>query len=77
MMPTSVPDMIPIVDSKMITGVAYLQTAQILYVEFANGSLYGYKDVPPDAYEGLMGASSKGSYFTHYIKRVYEYFQLQ
>lgn len=45
----------------------------ILHIEFNSGSLYAYYNVPERIYEGLMSASSHGSYFHANIKGIYDY----
>lgn len=43
--------------------------SQVLEVEFLNGSIYQYYDVPEALYAGLMAADSHGKYLNEYIKR--------
>jgi len=40
----------------------------VLEVEFAKGSVYRYKGVSRDIYEGFMASGSKGKYFYSVIK---------
>jgi hypothetical protein len=42
---------------------------QILEVEFLNGAIYQYYDVPEALYQGLMAADSHGKYLNEYIKK--------
>lgn len=42
-----------------------------LEVEFSNGKVYSYPDVPEDEYKALTSASSIGSHFHHRIKSRY------
>ncbi len=37
-------------------------------VEFTDGSIYQYEDVPSEAYKGILEASSVGSFFNTRIK---------
>ena len=62
--------MIPVVSSN-ISAIGYEGTT--LYVAFNSGGLYAYSGVPLDIYNGLMSASSHGSYLARYIKGVYPY----
>ncbi|MBI3241559.1 MAG: KTSC domain-containing protein [Chloroflexi bacterium] len=48
------------VDSSMIHAVGYDQQKRILEIIFNSGGTYQYFDVPPDVYEGLLKAESKG-----------------
>lgn len=44
-----------------------------LYVTFHHGGLYAYSGVPVSIYNGLMSASSHGSYLASHVKGVYPY----
>jgi hypothetical protein len=44
-----------------------------LEIEFHDGGVYRYSNVPVHVYEGLLRASSKGSYFHDRIKERYRY----
>jgi len=44
-----------------------------LEVEFTNGSIYQYFDVPGTEYQALVSASSVGSYLNQFIKTGYRY----
>ena len=51
------------VDSTMIDLVGYDEKTQTLEVRFLDsGHRYEYYDVPKEEYEGLLNASSKGTY---------------
>jgi len=57
------------VSSSNIASIGYAPMSQILEVEFLNGSIYQYYDVPEALYEGLMAADSHGKFLNEYIKR--------
>lgn len=59
------------VASSTISGVNYNNKTSVLTIEFKNGSKYEYRGVPEDDYEGLMSASSAGSFFHDNIKNTY------
>lgn len=63
------------VSSSNIASIGYDNGAQILEVEFHNGAIYQYSEVPEWEYEGLMSASSKGTYLHSNIKK-YPYARL-
>lgn len=63
-------NMIPVVSSN-ISAIGYEGTT--LYVLFNSGSTYAYLNVPKNAYDALMSASSHGSYLAAHIKGVYPY----
>jgi hypothetical protein len=44
-----------------------------LEIEFLNGGVYQYFDVPQHVYEELMSASSHGQYLASNIKGAYRY----
>lgn len=55
--------------SSDIASIGYNSMSHILEVEFLNGSIYRYYNVPEALYEGLMAADSHGKYLNEYIKR--------
>lgn len=74
------------VDSSALASVGYDPAAELLELEFrphrsrsrgmmgaARGRVYRYFNVPVGIYGSLMSASSKGSYFSNYIRGYYDY----
>jgi hypothetical protein len=59
------------VDSSMIHAVGYDPESRTLQVVFNSGKTWEYYDVPPEAYQGLMAAESKGRYMRANILDVY------
>jgi hypothetical protein len=59
------------VSSSNVRSVGYDQATSTLEVEFHDGGVYQYRNVPASEYSGLMGASSKGSYLASHIKGRY------
>ena len=57
-------------------SVGYDRWAQRLEIEFRNGRVYAYFEVPEHIHSQLMDAPSKGRYFHYYIKRHYQYRRL-
>lgn len=55
--------------SSNIASIGYDASDMILEVEFLNGAIYQYYDVPQSVYDGLMSASSHGSYLDAYVKK--------
>ena len=47
------------------------QTASILEIEFVNGAVYRYFDVPVSVYRELMSAESKARFYDSNIKKHY------
>jgi hypothetical protein len=59
------------VDSSMIQAVGYDPQTRVLEVVFTSGRTYCYEGVPPEVYQGLMAADSKGRYMRAEIIDVY------
>lgn len=61
----------------MIYPVGDDPDTQMLEVVFNSGGIYQSYDVPPEGYEELMTAESKGSYMHACIIDVYPYAQIK
>jgi hypothetical protein len=61
------------VSSSNIASIGYDAALQILEVEFLNGSLYHYLNVPQPEYDALMAAASHGTYLNANIKSRYPF----
>lgn len=59
------------VESSMIKAVGYDPETHVLEVVFNSNQTYRYKGVPPEVYEELMAAESKGRYMLSEIIDVY------
>jgi hypothetical protein len=57
------------VESSNLASVGYDAVNQILEIQFKNGGIYQYYNVPNSTYNGLMNASSHGTYFDTNIKK--------
>lgn len=55
--------------SSDLASVGYDKETQVLEIEFRNGTIYQYFNIPESIYSGLMSASSHGRYFAAYIKK--------
>lgn len=64
------------VSSSNLKSVGYEEETQILEIEFNNGGVYRYFEVPKTVYFELMSASSHGKYFNQYIKNCYHWSQV-
>lgn len=64
--------MIP-VESSMIDSVGYDEETRCLQVVFNTGKVYCYEDVPPEVFQGLLAAESKGRYMLAHIIDAYPY----
>lgn len=61
------------VSSSNVHSVGYDESSAVLEVEFSNGSIYQYFDVPQFTYNGLVEASSVGSFLAANIKGHFRY----
>lgn len=61
------------VSSSNIAAVGYDADTQTLAVEFRSGGTYEFYDVPEAVYQGLLSASSPGSYFQNEVRGRYRY----
>lgn len=64
------------VSSSNIASIGYDAASYVLEVEFLNGAVYHYYDVPPAVYEQLMAAASHGTFLNANIKGAYRYERL-
>lgn len=60
-------------ESSNIARYAYDDASRVLKVEFSNGSVYDYFDVPDHVINGMRNASSKGQYLAQQIKGNFRY----
>ncbi len=62
------------VESRLIRSIGFDAAQSILEVELADsGRVYRYFDVPYSAFEELMEAESKGTYFNDHVRDMYAY----
>lgn len=59
------------VSSSNLASVGYDMTSSVLEVEFKNGSVYQYLNVPRGTYDALLGAASVGGYFNANVRDVF------
>lgn len=65
------------VDSSSIRRVGYEEDRKILYVQFIDGDLYEYFDVPVGDFIHLLQAESIGWFVNKRIKPYYDYRKLK
>ena len=61
------------VSSSSLLSIGYEAVSLTLEIEFHDGSVYQYFDVPEFEHLGLMQAASHGKYFHANIKNRYRY----
>ena len=59
------------VQSSAIAKIGYSKRRRILEIEFVNGAVYRYTDVPVMVYRELMSAESKARFYDSNIRRHY------
>ena len=59
--------------STVIRHFSYDPSASTLTITFLSGNVYRYQEVPPEVYQSLRIAGSKGRYFNFYIKDKYRF----
>ena len=64
------------VESTSIALVGYDNESRTLEIQFVHGGVYQYGSVPPEDYERLLAAGSKGGFFREEIRDVYECFKV-
>lgn len=64
------------VSSSNVKSIGYDINTSILEVEFKNGRVYQYFNVPINVYNALINSSSIGKYLNSNIVGVYKYTEL-
>jgi KTSC domain len=62
-----------VVESSVLTTVAYDEVRKLLRLEFRTLTIYQYFGVPAALHQALLQASSKGSYFNQVIRGYFPY----
>lgn len=63
-------------DSSVLAAVAYAAEKELLFAEFRGGEVYLYLDVAGEQFANLLGAHSRGHYFTLDIRDRFRFFRL-
>ena len=56
------------VDSTAIAAIGYSKRLHALEIEFVNGAIYRYAEVPASFYRALMSAKSKAQFYDRNIR---------
>jgi len=62
---------ITVIGSSSIKSVGYDAASKMLEIEFSQGTVYQYPDVPQEVYNDFAAAESAGSFFHANIKSQY------
>ena len=60
-------------NSSNLRKVRHDPETRTLHVQFSNGAVHKYADVPVEEFSALLDANSHGSYFHNYIKNNYRH----
>lgn len=60
-------------ESSTILQFGYVEQDLILKVEFKNGTVYDYYDVPENVFFQMKNSTSRGQYLAQQIKGTYRY----
>jgi hypothetical protein len=69
-------EMIPVTSSN-VEAIGYDETNQHLYIQFLNNTVYVYKGVPINEFNGLKNAPSIGAYIHRNIRNLFPYERIQ
>jgi hypothetical protein len=61
------------VESSMLAAVGYDASLQALVVLYNSGKAYQYLEVPPEVFQGLLAAGSKGRFMLDHVIDHYPY----
>jgi hypothetical protein len=67
----------PALVSSNLAGCEYRESDQAkgtdseLLIQFKNGRVYAYSNVPKEIYDGLLQADSPGKYFNAFVKSAF------
>ena len=59
--------------STEIEWIGYEQKNSMLQVEFIEGGIYQYQNVPKNIYDNFLNADSHCRYFETFVKGLYQY----
>ena len=65
-----------LLESTTLTVAGYDDHYRQLQLDFCDGTRYQYMGVPPQMFQELMEARSKGGYFNRYIRGRFRYVRL-
>jgi hypothetical protein len=65
------------VDSTAIAAIGYSKRLRALEIEFVNGAIYRYAEVPASLYRALMSAKSKAQFYDRNIRGKFRSFHVR
>ena len=67
---------VPVVSTNL-KSVGYEPNSQVLEIEFIDGGVYVYNNVPPAVFQDFLKAKSHGTFFHANIKKAYEFTKVE
>jgi hypothetical protein len=64
------------ISSENLAAIGYDEKREILEVKFDHGETYRYSNISKVVFDAMMGASTPGQYFYHFIRTSYPYYQI-
>ncbi len=64
------------VASRTLVSAAYSDRGSWLEIEFRDGAVYRFFDVPAECFQSLLQSESKGAYFNQNIRKRFRYQRL-
>ena len=68
--------MFPVV-SKNILSIGYNANTRTMRIEFKKNVLYDYSAIPPELFQGMMAAESKGGFFNDNFRNKFEFHKIE
>jgi hypothetical protein len=72
--PDGVPEMVWLMiylNSSAILAADYVPWSMVMTIQFTSGGAYDFHGVPPSIFQGLINASSPGTYYNQHIRGRY------
>ena len=60
-------------ESTTLARAAYTDQLALLHLQFRSGAHYTYSEAPPEVFQNLMDAPSKGTFFNRHIRDRYAF----
>ena len=64
-------------NSTVLKAATYQEQLALLELEFRDGAVYQYCDVPAQTYQELLLTESKGAYFHFHIRNRFAYYKVR
>lgn len=64
------------VESSAVKSIGYDANSRTLQIEYTDGGVYDYFDVPPEVHAAVFTADSIGTYVNQVVKNKYRYLKV-